>query len=240
MNNKEILHGKKLAQTEPEKIWGWKTPAGKFRAVRRAELIASGAGLGPGIHALEIGCGTGIFTKMFAQTGARLTAVDISPDLLKIARTKRLLEDRVQFLEKPFEACEVNRPFDAVIGSSILHHLNIEPALKRIYSLLKSGGMMSFAEPNMLNPQIMVQKNIPVIKAYLGDSPDETAFIRWSFNDLLCKIGFKNIKIQPFDWIHPNTPRRMIPLVRYAGGILEKTPILREFAGSLYIQCQRR
>lgn len=54
---------------------------------------------------------------------------------------------------------------------------------------------MVFAEPNMINPQIFVQKNIPFIKKWLGDSPDETAINRWEFSKLLAHIGFNQINI---------------------------------------------
>jgi SAM-dependent methyltransferase len=145
----------------------------------------------------------------------------------------------VQFLEKRFEDCDVDGPFDAIIGSSILHHLDIEPALDKIYQLLKPGGIMSFAEPNMLNPQIMLQKNIPWLKERMGDSPDETAFIRWQLRYLLSKADFENVEIIPFDWLHPFTPVPLMGLVRYLGYQLEKIPILREFAGSIYIRACR-
>ena len=72
------------------------------------------------------------------------------------------------------------RVFDSVVGSSVLHHLEIKEALRDIYRVLKPGGTIYFTEPNMLNPQIAIQKNIPWIKRKLGDSPDETAFFRWS------------------------------------------------------------
>ncbi len=65
----EIAHGYKLVQSDPEKVWGWGTPAGHLRAIRRSEMIISGADLRPGLHALEIGCGTGLFTEMFALFG---------------------------------------------------------------------------------------------------------------------------------------------------------------------------
>jgi len=74
----EIEHGKLLADEDTERIWGWGTPAGRLRAKRRAGLIAEGAMLGPDIHTLEIGCGTGLFTEMFARTGARITAIDMN------------------------------------------------------------------------------------------------------------------------------------------------------------------
>jgi len=125
----EIKHSKILSQSDPEIIWNWNTPAGRLRAKRRAEMITKGSGLGPGGCALEIGCGTGMFTEMFAKSGANLIAVDISLDLLKKAQARNLPPDRVLFLEKRIEDYDTDGSFDAVIGSSVLHHLDIETAL---------------------------------------------------------------------------------------------------------------
>lgn len=239
IHDHEVEHGKKLSQHDPELIWGWGSPAGRVRAKRRARLIAQGAFLKSGTRALEVGCGTGLFTGEFIESGAHITAVDISPDLLEEARRKGLPADSVRFIEKPFEECEVDGPFDAVIGSSILHHLNLDESLPKILALLKPGGMMSFAEPNMLNPQILLQKNIPWLKERLGDSPDETAFVRWSFASLLKGKGYTDIRISPFDWLHPFTPEPLIGAVSSLGKILEKIPVIREFSGSLLITCRR-
>ena len=155
---KEVLHGEYLASHNPEKIWGWETPAGRQRATRRAQMIIDGARLSSGMRILEVGCGTGLFTEMFAQANVFILAVDISNELLEYAAKRRLPPGRVQFLNKKFEECAVEGPFDAVIGSSILHHLDIEASLGKMYSLLKTGGRISFAEPNMLNLQIFLQK----------------------------------------------------------------------------------
>jgi len=236
---REIEHGRKLVEGGAERIWGWDTPAGRVRAVRRARLIAEGAGLAPGVRALEIGCGTGLFTELMAKTGAEIVAVDISDELLDAARLRNLPPDRVRFLHKRFEDCDVDGPFDAVVGSSVLHHLEIEPALRRAFELLKPGGVMSFAEPNMLNPQIAIQKNIGFIKRRLGDSPDETAFVRRSFRRLLESVGFTGVCITPIDWLHPSTPRPLIGVVGAIGGVLEAIPLIREFSGSLHIRCVR-
>ena len=235
----EIIHGSKLAEGDPELIWGWKTPAGKRRVQRRANLIAVSASLSPDKYVLEIGCGTGVFTGIFAQTGARIVAVDISGDLLEMARAKNLPLAQIQFLEKRFEDCEAIGPFDAIIGSSVLHHLDIKPALTTIFKLLKPGGVLSFAEPNMLNPQVALQKNISWIKKVMGDSPDETAFLRWRINELLYQAGFVDVQITPFDWLHPATPSTLINAVEKAGLFFEKVPLVREFAGSLYIFARR-
>jgi len=235
----EVAHSRKISSGDPERIWGWATPAGQVRAKRRAQLISESAQLGPGVRALEIGCGTGLFTEMFARTGATIVAVDISQDLVEKARSRGLPQNQVIFLEKRFEDCDADGPFDAVIGSSVLHHLDIESALLRIYKLLRPGGNMSFTEPNMLNPQILMQKNIPPIKRIMGDSPDESAFVRWKLRNILSKAEFVNVRVLPFDWLHPATPHSLIKFITQAGQILERLPIIREFSGSLHICCNR-
>src|ERR1700676_2425705 len=88
--DREIKHGEWLAVHDTEVVWGWGTPAGRIRARRRADLIIAGAALSPGKRVLEIGCGTGMFTEMFAASGATIIAVDISPELLKKARARGL------------------------------------------------------------------------------------------------------------------------------------------------------
>jgi ubiquinone/menaquinone biosynthesis C-methylase UbiE len=104
----EILHGKTLADSYPEVIWGWELEAGKIRALRRAKLINVTARLKSDTKVLEIGCGTGIFTKLLAETQANIIAVDISPDLLNIARRKKYRHKNVSFINKSFEDCRKN------------------------------------------------------------------------------------------------------------------------------------
>lgn len=234
---REIAHGRRLARGDTERIWGWDTPAGRLRARRRAELIARGAGLGPGVRALEIGCGTGLFTEMFKETGADLLAVDISGVLLERARARHIANNRVRFIEGRFEDSAVGGPFDAVIGSSVLHHLDVRVALARIHALLTPGGRLCLAEPNMLNPQVFLERRFRGWLPYV--SPDETAFVRWRLQRLLAVLEFTQVSIIPFDWLHPATPRHLIPFVQRLSRWLEWLPGVREVAGSLLIRCVR-
>jgi SAM-dependent methyltransferase len=233
----EIEHGKYLAQGNTEQIWGWTTPAGRVRAQRRAAMVATGARLGPGACVLEIGCGTGMFTELFVPNGAYIVAVDISAELLSKARARNLPEDRVCFVKRRFEDCDVDGPFDAIIGSSILHHLDLQEAFPAIFRLLKPHGIMSFAEPNMLNPQIWAERRFRGL--FPDVSPDETAFVRWKLTKTLRKAGFRNIEVAPFDWLHPSVPRALIGWVSAMGRLIEAIPLLREFSGSLYIKAVR-
>ena len=233
----EKKHGKWLLENDPVSQWGWGTPAGRLRAERRARLIAQGAKLAPGLRVLEIGCGTGLFTEMFSTYGARILAVDLSPELLAEARQRKLPSGQVEFVEAPFEDCDAQGPFDAIIGSSVLHHLDCEKAFTKIHQLLKPGGVISFCEPNMLNPQIWFTLRFRGLFSWI--SPDETAFYRKKLGAMLQRAGFSEVKIMPFDWLHPKVPEKLIGLVKKVELVVEACPGIKQFAGSLWATARR-
>lgn len=234
----EISHGKKLRREGAEVIWNWSTPAGKIRADKRADLLSKTGIISATDSVLEIGCGTGLFTRLvYQKTKAQITATDLSEDLLEEAREKfpagNFIRDDAMNMQFG------NESFDVVFGSSILHHLSLKKSAEEIYRVLKPGGRMVFAEPNMLNPQIFIQKNIPFIKKWMGDSPDETAIVRWKYKKLLEQTGFTNVSIFPYDFLHPVTPKFLIPAVDGIGRMIEKVPLLREIAGSVIIYAEK-
>ncbi len=231
----EIEHGKKLAEVGAESIWGWNSPAGRERAARRSEIIVDGAKMKAGMEVLEIGCGTGNFTEVFAASGSDITAVDISPDLLELAYQRNLDPNHVKFIEGRFEAIVTAQKFDAIIGSSVLHHLEMQAALENMYRLLKPGGVLSFAEPNMMNPQVYAMFNFKFLKEKFGVSPDERAFYRRPLKKQILENGFVDVLIKPFDFLHPSTPLGLIRLVNCFGKFIETLPVMREIAGSLYV-----
>ena len=230
----EIAHGKKLLAEGAESVWNWESAAGKKRANRRASFFIDLAKMKPGDKALEIGCGTGLFTrKVYEATKADITAIDISEDLLNEAR--KLLPEANFVVDDAMNLRAAANTYDVVYGSSVLHHLEFDASLKEILRVLKPGGRMIFAEPNMINPQILIQKNVPFIKKWLGDSPDETAIVRWSFAKLMQEKGFKKVSIFPYDFLHPLVPDFLIAAVDTLGKVIEKIPLVKEIAGSVII-----
>jgi hypothetical protein len=101
--------------------------------------------------------------------------------------------------------------------------------------VLKSGGPFFFTEPNMLNPQIAIEKNVKFIGRRLQNSPDETAFFRWRISAILTKHGFRRVWTKPFDFLHPGTPDHWIPFIKKLSHFLSSLPIIKEIAGSLQI-----
>jgi len=233
----EIEHGKNITK-EAEFFWGWDTPAGRLRFKRRSNMIIDALKNRGFFDLLEVGSGTGIFTKEFCKNGFSVTGIDISKELLDKARERYSNYKNLKLEVADVEDMKFSdESFDAVCGICVLHHLDIVPSLKEIYRVLKKGGVVLFSEPNMMNPQLMIQKNIKPIKRLkiLGETEDETAFFRWQMHKVLADIGFSSISVKPFDFLHPWTPKSLIPYVEKLGSLLEKTPVLKEISGSLFI-----
>lgn len=236
IKSQERAHGKKI-QHDAEQIWGWGTPAGKMRLQRRLKEFLACMGLAQNKSVLEIGCGVGLFTHLLRKDGIRPVAVDISYDLLKKAKDGL---PRQIFLQADAESLPFcGKVFDCVVGVSVLHHLNIERALKNIATVLKDGGVIVFSEPNMANPQVFLQKKVGWLKKITHDTPTETAFLRWRLEKLLTQSGFSGISIYPFDFLHPYTPVSFIPAVKWLEKCLERTPFIKEIAGSLLIVARK-
>jgi 2-polyprenyl-3-methyl-5-hydroxy-6-metoxy-1,4-benzoquinol methylase len=235
----ERAHGRFLVARGAESAWNWTTPAGQRRAKRRAALIIAEAGLEPSVSALEIGCGTGMFTEWFARTGAHIVAVDVSEDLIDMARERLLSFDHVEVRCGEFETLDLEGQFDSIMGSSVLHHLDVDRALRKTLALLKPRGRLVFAEPNMLNPQIFLERHARFLSMFDYVSADETAFVRWRLARKLRQVGFEDITVRPFDWLHPRTPPAAIRTVERIGLAVERVPGLREFSGSLLIAATR-
>ncbi len=223
-----------------EEIWDWDTPAGRVRAARRAGLFVEQGRLGPGRLALELGCGTGLFLEQVARSGAAVTGLDLSAELLAQARARcaglphaRLVRGNAE--QTAFPAAS----FDVVYGSSVLHHLDTEAAAREIARLLRPGGRLVFTEPNLLNPQVALMFLVRPLRPVFGVSPDEMAFTAGFIRRRLVGAGLVAVGTRPFDFLHPHTPVACVAGVRRLGDALERLPGLRWIAGSLLITAEK-
>jgi ubiquinone/menaquinone biosynthesis C-methylase UbiE len=97
----------------------------------------------PCLEALEIGCGAGAFSRVLAKTAGRVLALDLSPNMIGLAR-----ERSAQFTNIDFEVADVltrelpAERFDCVATIATLHHLPVAEVLPKIKRSLKAGGVL--------------------------------------------------------------------------------------------------
>jgi ubiquinone/menaquinone biosynthesis C-methylase UbiE len=232
----ENMHGEVVLRGN-ESNWGWSTTAGQIRKKRRESfLTAPVAGIGDNPRVLEVGCGTGTFSGTISSVYSSLTCIDISDPLLRAASERY---QQIDFKKEDIHQTSFpDASFDLVLGCSVLHHLDWDLALREIRRILKPRGQLRFSEPNLLNPQIFLQKNWPWLKRRLGDSPDEYAFTPGQIRRSLEKLDFSNIQVNAFEFLHPATSPSMIPMVIKLEAALERTPMGR-FGGSIKIAATR-
>ena len=233
---RERDHFEALLAARGSLYWAEKTAAGHRRRVIRSRLLALGAhAVRPDARLLEVGCGIGDYTRgVAASTAGRIVSLDVAAGLVAHAQMQR--PANVRFIAADVERLPfADASFDAVVGNAVLHHLRLDRTVPEMLRVLRPGGRFCFAEPNMLNPQVFLERNVRWIGRRLDNSPGETAFVRWRIRPLLERLGVADVEARPFDFLYPLTPARFIPLVERVGRVLERLPGFSEIAGSLLI-----
>jgi SAM-dependent methyltransferase len=230
----ERRQGERIAARELEHIWGWSTPAGRIRADRRARFLIDAARLAPGVRCLELGCGTGEFTTRLVESGCELTAVDISE--ASVARCRERVGDRADVLVGNIETGKglEGREFDAIVGVSVLHHVDVRATLAALVPLVRASGRFAFTEPNRLNPQVWAERRFEPVRKLRHVLPHETSFRAGELSDLFAEAGLAVERSEPFEFLHAATPRALINAVLTLERLLEATPV-RAIAGSVRV-----
>ena len=103
---------------------------------------------------LDAGCGTGNYSAALAPHVGRIEAVDVSPQMLAVARAK--LADQTGHAQINFHAASIdalpleNASVDAAMLNQVLHHLPAQPqwaaharVLHELARVLRTGGLLS-------------------------------------------------------------------------------------------------
>jgi len=133
----------------------------------------------PETEVLELGCGTGSTALIHAPFVKHIRAIDVSSNMLEIARGKA--DDQgIENITFEVAACdELNIPdasIDVVMGMSILHLLDDKEALMaKVYRMLKPGGVFVSSTACLTGFMKMLKPIIP-IGAIFGKMPEVVKF----------------------------------------------------------------
>ncbi len=125
---------------------------------------------------LDYGCGDGRNSLVLARRGAKVIALDISADLIRVAR-QRLAANSMPDVELIVGSAHAlplpDDSVDIVFGMAILHHLDLALSANEVKRVLRRGGRAIFQEP---------VRNSRLIKALRGliphQAPDVSPFER--------------------------------------------------------------
>jgi 2-polyprenyl-6-hydroxyphenyl methylase/3-demethylubiquinone-9 3-methyltransferase len=128
----------------------WWDPEGPQRALHelnpaRLGYVAQRLPL-RGARVLDVGCGAGLLSEALAKEGAQVSALDLAPELVEVAKL-HLLESGLQvdyrLLSVEAMAAEMPASFDAITCMEMLEHVpDPGSVLQACATLLKPGGKL--------------------------------------------------------------------------------------------------
>ena len=150
--------------------------------------------LTPEMEVLEIGCGTGGTALKHAPYVKHIRAVDISSEMLSIARSQAEAANirNVTFEEASIDELSVDPgSVDAVLALSLLHLLdNREDVIARIHGMLKPGGVF-VSSTACLGEKMGFFRLIAPIGRFFGLLPILRVFTQKELRAELINAGFE-------------------------------------------------
>ena len=230
----ERRQGAALVQEGFESAWGWSGPAGRERAAPGG-FPHRGGGTGSGGSVPRAWLRDWGVHEPSGHIGVRPTAVELSEDTA--ARARDRVGNAAEIVIGNIETGQglEGRTFDAVVGVSVLHHVDLAACLERCVTVaLREGGRFAFSEPNVANPQMWAERRFGPLRRRSHTTRHETAFRRRSLRAELEAAALEVEVCEPFDFLHPSIPAPLIGLGSRLGDLLERSPV-RAIAGSLKV-----
>jgi ubiquinone/menaquinone biosynthesis C-methylase UbiE len=149
---------------------------------------------------LEYGCGTGSLAFGLTAEAGEVIGIDISDVAIERALREARLRglENAQFVVDNAEAMHLpDAHVDVVVGSGIVHHLDIPKAMAEVRRVLRTGGVAIFAEPLAQNPALeWYRRRTPELR-----SPDEHPLTMADLRAIA--RGFSSAKVTYFGLIAP-------------------------------------
>jgi ubiquinone/menaquinone biosynthesis C-methylase UbiE len=189
---KETVFFDKFSSIEEYDVF---TPYG-YESIIKAYKKLAGAPRGSNIRVIDLGCGTGAFTRKFKKKyagSATFYGLDISVKSVALAAE---LSPGIHYCAGDIEQCCLkDDSFDMVLFSGVLHHFaDYEPCLREGYRILKTGGCMLSYDPNVKNPFMWLYRHpSSPFFSKKGKTDNERLLSTEEIGFLLKKTGFGNV-----------------------------------------------
>jgi SAM-dependent methyltransferase len=157
----------KAAQKEG---WAYFAPLESLTTPSAARLV-NFAGIRAGKHVLDVACGTGVVAITATRAGAKVSGIDLTPQLLERARENSgIAKVEIDWREGDVEALPfADGEFDVVL-SQFGHMFAPRPdvAIGQMLRVLKPGGTIAFTT---WPPELLIGKSFSLVASYMPPPP---------------------------------------------------------------------
>jgi len=171
-----------------------------------------------GLKLLDVGCGLGESSVYFALLGAEVTALDLSPEMVRTAcELARFHGTAVTGVVSPGETLSVpDEQFDLVYIANTIHHVTNKRLLfSEIRRVLRPGGRFFSMDPLAYNPAINVYRRMATQVRTVDERPLTFGDVKLA-REYFTEVGHREFwiaslmlfaKYYVVDRVHPNADR---------------------------------
>lgn len=162
----------------------------QVRDMDKINAILNYAGVKAGVDVLDVACGTGVLIPDYLDRNVRkVTAVDISSEMIRIAKSK-FSDDRVAFFCSDIEEFPLPDLYDTcMIYNAFPHFANPAGLIKCLADKLRMGGRLTIAH-SMSRKQLDSHHSGPARKVSMGlMHEDELAKLFEGFFEVDAKVS---------------------------------------------------
>lgn len=186
---------------------------------------------------LEIGCGTGNYTRLLREKfkNAKLKAIDICEKMIEMAKVK-LYDKEIDFMVADAEGIFLNEDFDLITSNACFQWFaDLEKALIKYKYLLKKEGIISFS---IFGPHSFWELNSSLSHILKNTNLCVDSFINKERLEKILNRNFQEIKLieSRFEESYPCL-KDLLRKIKYTGvrgfGLNEKNLISPQFLNKL-------
>lgn len=192
------------------------------------------------IKIVDLGCGTGSFTKKISSLSDQIYGCDISTESIKTASN---FYPKINFSVQDIENLSYqNNFFDIVIFSGVLHHFdNLNKPLLEAKRILKDDGLIFAFDPNLYNPFFwMYRRKKSFLYSNEGVTDNEEPLTKKKIITAIKSCEFNSFSVYgisgvPFNYIENNKLSLFLPIYNFVDALLNMVPFIRNKIGSFLI-----
>ena len=203
-------------------------------STHRAEAVVSALGMNRG-SVLDVGCGPGFSSVLLARKGATVTALDIDPVKLRIA--KRFADLNGVDLEVALGDASgplkfPDNHFDGLLSLELIEHIaDWRGLVAQMVRVVKPGGRMAISTPSRHGVAQLI-KTFALRTGLKAETTYEWFIPRRQMFDALRSHGVRLTEVTEVVLTAPMLPDAVMPLVKQIERLSERTPGLNRLCST--------